>query len=86
MKANAPEKIYLFENPVSDTPDDRWLSKRSDENDIEYTRTDAFIEKACEFISLNVADYIDVTHKGGIEHLALQERFIDKFRKCMKGE
>ena len=77
MKANAPEKIYLFENPVSDTPDDRWLSKRSDENDIEYTRTDAFIEKACEFISLNVADYIDVTHKGGIEHLALQERFIE---------
>lgn len=49
MKANAPEKIYLFENPVSDTPDDRWLSERSDENDIEYTRTDAFIEKALKW-------------------------------------
>lgn len=47
---------------------------------------EAFIEKACEFISLNVADYIDVTHKGGIEHLALQERFIDVFRNYMKGE
>ena len=43
----APEKIYIFENPISGTPDDRWLSKRSDEKDIEYTRTDAFIEKAC---------------------------------------
>ena len=49
MKANeAPEKIYLFENPVTGTPDDRWLSERSDEADIEYTRTDAFIEKACD--------------------------------------
>lgn len=48
MKANeAPERIYLFENPITETPDDRWLSKRSDEGDIEYTRTDAFIEKAC---------------------------------------
>lgn len=48
MKVNAPENIYLFENPITGTPDDRWLSKRSDENDIEYTRTDAFIEKACD--------------------------------------
>ena len=47
MKVNkAPEKIYLFENPITKAPDDRWLSKRSDKNDIEYVRTDAFIEKA----------------------------------------
>ncbi len=52
MKTNeAPEKIYLFENPISGTPDDRWLSKRSDENDIEYIRTDVFIEKATQFIN-----------------------------------
>jgi hypothetical protein len=49
MKANeAPDKIYLFENPISGTPNDRWLSKRSDENDIEYIHKDAFIEKACD--------------------------------------
>ena len=48
MKAEVPEKIYLFENPISNTPDDRWLSKRSDENDIEYIRKDAFIGKAKE--------------------------------------
>ena len=52
MKANeVPEKIYLFENPISGTSDDRWLSKRSDDNDIEYTRTDAFIEKAAEWLN-----------------------------------
>ncbi len=46
----APERIYIFENPISGTPDDRWLSKRSDDEDIEYTRTDAFIEKATSYI------------------------------------
>ena len=52
MKANeAPEKLYLFENPVSGTPDDRWLSKRSGDTDIEYTRTDAFIEKVGSFLN-----------------------------------
>ena len=51
MKANeAPENIYLFENPVSGTPDDRWLFKRSDENDIEYTRTDAIMKKTLEWL------------------------------------
>ena len=54
MKANeAPERIYLFENPIDDTPDYMWLSKRSCDNDIEYTRTDAFIEKACGWIKEN---------------------------------
>ena len=84
MKANAPEKLYiLFNHPY--TVDYAKLNKRRYEEEVEYTRTDAFIEKACEFISLNVADYIDVTHKGGIEHLALQERFIEKFKNHMKG-
>lgn len=55
MEVNeAPEKIYLFENPVSETPDDRWLSKRSGDTDVEYTRTDAFIEKAWEWIEDNM--------------------------------
>ena len=50
MKANeAPKKLYLFENPISGTPDDRWLSKKSSDEDIEYVRKDAFIEKACEY-------------------------------------
>ncbi len=50
----APEKIYLFENPIDGTPDYRWLSKRSCSNDVEYTRTDAFIEKAWDWIEDNI--------------------------------
>lgn len=55
MKANgAPEKIYIFDNPIIDFSK---LSQRQSENDIEYTRTDAFIEKACEFLKDHLAGY-----------------------------
>lgn len=50
----APEKIYLFENPISGYPDDRWLSSRSGEDDVEYTTTDAFIDKAWDWIEDNI--------------------------------
>ena len=84
MKANeAPEKLYFGESDKGIL--DIYSTKESD-NEVEYIRKDAFIEKACEFISLNVTDYIEVTHKGSIEHLALQERFIDVFRKYIEGE
>lgn len=54
MKENkAPEKLYLFENPISGTPDDRWLSERSDDSDIEYIRKDVFVEKAAEWFEKN---------------------------------
>ena len=48
MKANgAPEKIYIFDNPILDFTK---LSIRQGSDDIEYTRTDAFIEKAVKWI------------------------------------
>ena len=80
MDANiAPEKIYLFENPITETPDDRWLSKRSDEYDIEYTRTDAFIKKAEKYLQEHLIDYWSqgVTDESG---------FIEEFKNHMKGE
>lgn len=83
MKAKVPEKIYLY--PYS-TDGIYEVETKPLEGTIEYVRKDAFVEKACEFISLNAADYIDVAHKGGIEHLALQERFIDAFKKYIEGE
>lgn len=77
MKVNeAPEKIYLFENPIDNTPDYRWLSKRSCENDIEYTRTDAFIEKACEWLE----------EQDEMIGVSFQEDFIERFKNYMKGE
>ena len=50
----APEKVYLFENPINGTPDDRWLSKRSDNEDIEYIRKDSVIEKVWSWIEDNI--------------------------------
>lgn len=76
MKANeAPEKIYIFDNPILDFTK---LSIRQGDDDIEYTRTDAFIEKAEEFIysALN----------GGIMGTANIEDFMRLFKNYMKGE
>lgn len=73
MKANeAPEKIFLFENPVTETPDDRWLSKRSGDTDIEYTRTDAFIEKAANWLRCHPSS-----------HYNDLEEFANAFKKAM---
>ena len=88
MKVNeAPEKLYIVLNELTEDGRTFVLDHRVDyPTCTEYTRTDAFIEKACEFISFNIADYIDVTHHGGIERVVLQERVIEEFRKYMKGE
>ena len=76
MKTNeAPEKIYLFENPISETPDDRWLSKKSCDEDVEYTRTDAFIEKALDWIDYN-------NRNGGCNF----DGWGEDFKNYMRGE
>ena len=81
MKANeAPEKIYLFENPVTETPDDRWLSKRSGDEDIEYTRTDAFIAKAKKWFEKQNERF---DHNGN-RHCDLND--FEDFINYMKGE
>ena len=86
MKVNkAPEKIYLFENPITEMPDDRWLSKRSDKNDIEYVRTDAFIEKALAY--LNGKFYFNNLHYA-VENNTFNcmEEMFDDFIEYMRGE
>ena len=50
MKANeAPEKIYIHvkDGKVRNTWNSEWIGV----NDIEYTRTDAFIEKALKYVA-----------------------------------
>lgn len=39
-----PDKIYLFETPISETLDDRWLTERSGDGDIEFIRKDALLD------------------------------------------
>ena len=83
MKANAPKKIYIFDNPILDFTK---LSVRQGSDDIEYIRKDAFIEKAVQFL-------YDYNQKQVLKHgaraiLSCGEFTInvDEFRKYMEGE
>ena len=82
MKANAPEKIYLFENPILDFTK---LSSKQSDDDIEYTRTDVFIEKALAY--LNEKFYFNNAFYGVVstDFNAMEEMYED-FRNHMKGE
>ena len=59
-KETLPKKIYLFENPITKTLYNRWLSKRSKVTDIEYARIDTIIEKSVKFFDEDIWKYIDV--------------------------
>ena len=84
MKANeAPEKIYVSNYSSGLTYN--WHNKRLAVNDIEYTRTDAFIEKACSWLKNHYRDYM---HNPTGERL---EAFFggdmcNDFENYMKGE
>lgn len=53
MKASkAPEKIWV--DPANDLPK---LSGHIDKDSVEYTRTDAFIEKAAKWLEDNAIEY-----------------------------
>lgn len=65
MKANeAPEKLYM-----------NWVNYPLEEMQVEYTRTDAFIEKACEFIETYPHLFMGV----------LKSEVIEDFKNYMKG-
>ena len=70
MKANAPEKLYIF-NPEKRVV---WFSKTSDKQ-VEYARTDAFIEKALRWMMST----------GGVNDV-LSGEMIEDFKNHMKGE
>lgn len=52
MNNNAPEKLWI--DPSTDLPK---LSGHIDKNSVEYTRTDAFIEKAVKWLDDNAVKY-----------------------------
>ena len=69
MKTNeAPEKIYLRHNHKGDIGAG-WLIFPLTNNDIEYTRTDAFIEKATSYIQ---------------QHWIWNTKMIEDFKSYMK--
>jgi hypothetical protein len=74
MKANeAPKRIWI--NSPQDLP-----CSSVDNNSIEYTRTDAFIEKACEWIKKRWSETDYRFHEDFTGML------VDDFKKHMKGE
>lgn len=92
MKANAPEKIYLqvcgdchqtdCDNCKFEDLEDNvtWAKERIFSKDVEYTRTDAFIEKAKKWFEQQ-NEWFD---PNGNRHCDLDD--FEDFRKYMKGE
>lgn len=79
MKANeAPDKLYISDSELNDAEHCViWFKSQQNEKDIEYTRTDAFIEKAAEYLN---NFYNEDTHSY------LIDEDIEKFINYMKGE
>jgi hypothetical protein len=77
----APEKIYLRKRnklPL-EVVCDKWYETdlQNIYGSVEYTRTDAFIEKACEFFAPYIPD-----NSGGYERAAV----IEDLKNYIKGE
>lgn len=73
MKANkAPEKIW-----IDNLDEGFWFDSPSGNKSVEYTRTDAFIEKACSYIRL-YSVLLDT------ENNDCMPEWLDKFRNAMK--
>lgn len=70
-----PEKLYLHPTAKGEVGAS-WLTFSLTNEDIEYTRTDAFIEKACKWLKTHINDYLV---KGrDIDYM------FDDFRKAME--
>lgn len=56
----APNKIYLQQNTTTDCYEElwpEWFEARAKDTDIEYTRTNAMLDKVYDFIIANVYKY-----------------------------
>lgn len=86
MKTNeAPEKIYITNYDIEALPKDEQLSERwyevsTQDTDIEYTRTDAFVEKAREWFERQYEWY----DKIGVRHCDMKS--FEDFKAYMGGE
>jgi hypothetical protein len=78
MKANeAPENLYYA--PYGDIRENHPIS----DNDIEYTRTDAFIDKACEWLNENWTSFVNYDDEDGVVYYW---NLTNKFRDYMEGK
>ena len=56
-----------------------WVNYPLEEMQVEYTRTDAFIEKACDWINLHIGELSDIYTRS-----AIRNEFLEDFRKAME--
>lgn len=83
MKANeAPEKVYLHLTTGNRILSGKYYESkpakiRHDDKIIEYTRTDVFVEKTCEYIKEHLFDYWS-------QSVTNENKFIEKFREYME--
>lgn len=71
----APEKIYVHVKKGKTL--NIWNSEWIGVNDIEYTRTDALIEKACEWLEEHLLDFWS-------QRITNTDYFIEEFKKTME--
>lgn len=83
MNANeAPEKLYI--SYIGYGCFDEGHAVRLNESQIEYTRTDAFIEKACELLTRMIWEVTYEDLEGNyVQHYDKME-FIEDFKKYME--
>ena len=81
MKVNAPEKLYFFEGePILSA-----RSKKVEGTAIEYTHTDAFIDKACEWLKEN-ADMYEAFDSESKSYFMDKDKLVEDFKKLFKEE
>jgi hypothetical protein len=80
----APERIYCESDGIGNIVKVHNIKWPDDEaENIEYTRTDAFIEKACDFLRYYRQDTLDGTgYVAGV----VNDKTIEAFKCYMKGE
>ena len=84
-QANAPEKIFLEWYRIGDKKYRDWcITPKTNNEPVEYTRTDAFIDNACEWIRNNYHKYAD--NALGKEYLLGMEYLTNDFKNYMKGK
>lgn len=87
MKAEVPEKIYVHVRANKELGT-TWHSKKITNSDIEYTRTDAFIEKAVSYLNSKLYDWVQTTNPNqrSYANTIMKQDFIEGFKNYMKGE
>ena len=79
----APEKIYIDANEDWHRTHTAYTEKAKGD-DIGYVRTDAFIEKAADYIKKDMLD--NLAFQGRLNRIEIIDGIIDKFIKAMEGE